>query len=191
MYSGYSIVRYNTRKINAGGSVIQTLPEIENIFNDNRKYLTMINRKSTNWIFSDEGKKYAGKQFQKWLMYRGIIHEVTTTYSLESYGNVGCLNRTLVDMAGTVFDSMNGINGPLLAEAVNTFSSFRNRLFTKGCRETKTPYKIIDGTRPNARNCRVFQSEAIVHVPAQKREKHFCVRDKESISVGCCEADAY
>lgn len=175
-YSGYSMVRIITRKSEAARCVVQMITALENILNDKLKLLTLLNRNSVKWIRSDEDGVYVGHQFGMWLSQRGIIHEVATAYSPESSGSPNRLNRTLMDMARTMLESMNGINDKIWAEAINASNFIGNRLFPKSCMETKTSNEIIHGGNPNVGHCPNFGRGAFVHVPAQKRDGKFFAR---------------
>lgn len=130
--------------------------------------------------------------FLNWLKQRGITHESTNAYSPESKGVTERLNETLMDMARTMLlNSSENRRNKMWADAINTANYIRNRIYTKPCRENKTPYETVNGSKPEISHLRVFGSDAFVHTPKQRRNHKFDNRSKKGIFIGYDKVKAY
>lgn len=190
-YSGYSIARFLARKSETGDAVVEMVHELENLLNGSLQRLTSINRNTLKWMRTDGGGEYIGTEFQEWIKRRGIVHEITTTYSPESNGAAERLNRTLLDMARTMMIGMETQRKDLWAEAVHIASFLRNRLLSKSSRERKKPYEIIHGKRLRLDHLRTFGSRAYVHKRKEVRHWKFDSRALPGTLVGFCQGNAY
>lgn len=56
-------------------------------------------RKNIQGLRSERGGEYQNRLFMGRMKSRGIVHKITVSYSPESNGEAGRLNRTLLDMA--------------------------------------------------------------------------------------------
>lgn len=135
-------------------------------------------------IRTDNGKEYCNVHFEKYLSDSGIVHQTSTPYTPQHNGMAERMNRTLVERARCMLFYAD-LNKPFWAEAIATAAYIVNRSPTKllGC---KTPYEMWTGKKPNLSHIRIFGSEAMVHIPKEKRRKW----DKKSnrmILVGYCE----
>ena len=82
----------------------------------------------------------------------------------------------------------------LWAEAVNTASHIRNRLYTSACNfEGKTPYEVVLKKKPDLSYIRMFGCKAFVHIPKEKRagKSKFEDRARIGILVGFTHGNAY
>lgn len=79
-YSGYSLVRFVARKIEAGDAVIKMVRELEYLMNGSLRQLTSINCNSLKWMRSNGGRPYIANYFEEYVSRRGIVHEVATAY---------------------------------------------------------------------------------------------------------------
>ena len=143
---------------------------------------------------SDNDSVFLSSDFQNWLRGKGIVHELTSTYSPESNGKAERLNRTLIDMARTMLMNINSdwIQQRLWAEAVNTANFLRNRMFcTASNDKSKTPYETIMNKQPYLGHIREFGSKAFVHIPKQKRRRKFEARSRVGILVGYERGNSY
>lgn len=147
--SEYSIVRSIHRNSEVGDAVVEMIQESKTLFNSKICHMTTINKNVVEWIRSDGGGEYIGTNFSNRLKRRGIVHEVTTSYSPESNSNSEKLNRTLLYMARTMPIVLEKSGNDLCAEAVNAACYIKNRLVTRSCKQSRTSYEINHGRRPN------------------------------------------
>ncbi|XP_062529208.1 uncharacterized protein LOC105841774 isoform X3 [Bombyx mori] len=95
------------------------------------------------------------------------------------------MNRTLVERARCMLFYAN-LEKKFWTEAVATAAYVVNRSPTKSL-EGKTPYELWKGKKPNLSHLKIFGSEAMVHVPKEKRHKW----DKKSVKMifmGYCDS---
>lgn len=134
---------------------------------------------------TDNGKEYCNYNFEKYLSNHGIIHQTSTPYTPQQNGLAERMNRTLVERARCMLFYAN-LEKKFWAEAVATAAYVVNRSPTKSL-EGKTPYELWKGKKPNLSHLKIFGSEAMVHVPKEKRHKW----DKKSVKMifmGYCDS---
>lgn len=66
-----------------------------------------------------DGGEKIGKEFFDWIKKKGILHEETRLYSLDSNGPAKHLNHTLMDIAQTLLINMEIAPESLWADAIN------------------------------------------------------------------------
>lgn len=133
---------------------------------------------------SDNGGEFCSRQVERFLSDNGIIHQKTTPYTPEQNGMLERMNRTVGEKASCLlFDS--GLSKCFWAEAVHTAVYLRNRCVAKGL-GNKTPYEMWHNKRPNVKHIKIFGSEAMVHVPKQKRTK-LDKKSQKMLLIGFCD----
>lgn len=169
--SGFSLIRFLRRKSKASEAVQEMVKEIQNLFNTNVSHFMIMNRKNVKWLRSDGGGEYISKVARAWMKENGIVHELTTLYSPESNGKAERLNRTLLDMARCMILNINQRNSVRYwAEAIDTASYLRNRMYTKRCVPGKTSFENLRKRKPSLVYAKGFECAAFVHRSKQKRK---------------------
>lgn len=97
-YSGFYMVRFLKRKMDARDAVKEMMYEFENLLSSKICNLSLIERTKVKWIRSDGEGEYNEKSFTSWLRAKGIVNDGTTAYSPESNGRAERLNRTMLDI---------------------------------------------------------------------------------------------
>lgn len=133
---------------------------------------------------TDNGKEYCNSNFERYLANCGIIHQTSAPYSPQQNGLSERMNRTLVEKARCMISYAN-LNKPIWAEAIATAAYIVNRSPTKG-HEQSTPYEMWTGHKPKLSHMRIFGSEAMVHVPKERRQK-WDKKSEKMIFVGYCD----
>jgi len=113
-------------------------------------------------IRSDRGGEYLSAEFDKYLKDRGIKRQLTVHHSPQQNGVAERLNRTLVEHACAM---LLGRNKPkyLWAEAINYSTWLKNR-FPSSAIPGKTPYELINKSKPNLAMAHEFGAPVYVHV---------------------------
>ena len=75
---------------------------------------------------TDNGEEYVSKDFEAYLISKGIKHELTIAYTPEQNGVAERMNRTLMESARAMMSHAN-LPNPFWAEAVATAVYLRNR----------------------------------------------------------------
>lgn len=134
-------------------------------------FKTLVENQTNNKIKAlrtDNGGEFCSSLFEKFLSEHGIIHQKTNPYTPQKNGMSERMNRTLVEKARCLlFDA--GLKEHFWAEAVNTAVYLRNRSIVTGLK--KTPYEIWTKKKPSISNIRIFGSEVMMLIPAEKRKK--------------------
>lgn len=83
------------------------------------------------------------------------------------------MNRTVIDMRLTMLLNMEEVPKLLWAKAIHIAFYIRNRLITKSCSESRTPFEVIHGSRPHVEHFKNVGPRASVHIPIELREGKF------------------
>jgi hypothetical protein len=125
-------------------------------------------------------------EFDRYLKDQGIKQQLTVHHSPQQNGVAECLNRTLVEHAQAM---LLGRDMPkiLWAEVLNYATWLKNRLPSRAT-PGKTPYELINKTKPNLVLAHKFGTPVYVHVTtggnleAKAEEATFVRVDQESKS---------
>jgi transposase InsO family protein len=98
-------------------------------------------------IRSDNGTEFKNTQVEDFLDEEGIKHEFSAPYTPQQNGVAKRKNRTLIEMARTMFDEYN-ISDRFWAEAINTECHATNRLYLHKLLK-KISYELITGNKHN------------------------------------------
>jgi hypothetical protein len=136
-----------------------------------KKFLTDFSQ--TEWriktLRTDNGREYVNQYFRKFLLEKGIKHELTPPYLPALNGLAERENRTLVEMARSAL-LLKDLPQNLWAEAINSAAHIMNRVPNRKNTKT-TPYEQWFGEKPDISHLRVFGSTAFVHINGQLRTK--------------------
>lgn len=119
-------------------------------------------------IRSDGGGEYSSVSLGKYLRQNGIVLQQTVPYSPQQNGVAERKNRSLMDMMRCLLAESN-LPTKYWGEAVTTANFLQNRPPSSSV--PRTPHEIWTGRLPCYKHLHVFGSEALVHVPAEKRRK--------------------
>jgi transposase InsO family protein len=97
-------------------------------------------------IRSDNGTEFKNSQIEGFLEEEGIKHELSSPYTPQQNGVVESKNRTLLDMARTMFDKYKTPDR-FWVEAINTACYSINRLYLHRILK-KTSYELLTGKKP-------------------------------------------
>ena len=104
---------------------------------------------------TDNGGEYVSKEFENYLMSKGIHHELTTPYTPQQNGVAERMNRSLMESArAMLFHAC--LPNTYWAEAVATAAYTRNRLHTSAVKDQMTPYERWHNRKPDLKHMRVF-----------------------------------
>jgi hypothetical protein len=120
-------------------------------------------------IRSDNGTEFKNSQIEGFLEDEGIKHEFSSPYTPQKNGVVERKNRTLLDMARTMFDEYKTLDR-FWAEAVNTACYAINRLYLHRILK-KTSYELLTDKKPNVSYFRVFGSKCFILVKRGRKSK--------------------
>ena len=112
-----------------------------------------------NILRSDNGGEYISKEFQSYLMSKGIHHELTAPYYPAQNGTAERINQTLMESARTMMPDK------YRAEAVATAAYLQNRVLTRSLSERMTPYEKWYGRKPDLSHLKVFGCMAYAYIP--------------------------
>jgi hypothetical protein len=132
-------------------------------------------------IRSDNGTEFKNSQIEGFLEEEGIKHEFSSPYTPQQNGVVERKNRTLLDMARTMFDEYKTPDR-FWAEAINTACYSINRLYLHRILK-KTSYELLTGKMPNVSYFRVFGSKCFILVKRGRKSK-FAPKAIEGILLG-------
>jgi hypothetical protein len=120
-------------------------------------------------IRSDNGTEFKNSQIEGFLEEEGIKHEFSSPYTPQQNGVVERKNRTLLDMARTMFDEYK-TSDRFWAEAINTACYSINRLYHHRILK-KTSYELLTGKKPNVSYFRVFGSKCFILIKKGRKSK--------------------
>jgi hypothetical protein len=120
-------------------------------------------------IRSDNGTEFKNSQIEGFLDEEGIKHEFSSPYTPQQNGVVERKNRTLLDMARTMFDEYKTPDR-IWAEVINTACYSVNRLYLHRILK-KTSYELLTGKKPNFSYFRVFGSKCFILIKRGRNYK--------------------
>jgi transposase InsO family protein len=110
-------------------------------------------------IRRDNGTEFKNSQIEGFLEEDGIKYEFSSPYTPQQNSIVERKNRTLLDMARTMFDEYNTPDR-FWAEAINAACYSINRLYLHRILK-KTSYELLTGKKPNVSYFRVFWEQML------------------------------
>jgi hypothetical protein len=168
-YSGYSVVKMLKKKSDVAATIKEVFTLLENQLD-----------KSIKAVRTDNGGEYVNNELTAYFKEKGIEHQTTMAHTPEQNGRAERLNQTLEDKAKPMLSEA-GLPESLWGEAVNTANYLRIRTPMAG--QTKTPFELMWGKKPDLSHLRPFGCEAFVLIPKVKRTKLDDTSDK-GIMVG-------
>lgn len=148
-------------------------------------FLEMAERQSGNklrTLRTDGGGEFTSHAFQDYCAKRGIVRQVTATYSSSMNGVAEIRHQMLQYQARTMLIQA-GLSIGYWAEVINTANYVLNRLPTSSV-QGKTPYESWTGRKPSLKHLRVFGAPTYVHVHEAKRSSKFDERSEKMVLVG-------
>jgi len=125
--------------------------------------------KKAQAIRSDRGGEFTGNSLGNYFRSRMIKHQLTAPYSPQQNGKAERLNRTLVNrIRALLLDAQ--LPKTLWTEALRTANYLRNRVSPSARDDTKTPYELFTGQKPDISHLRVFGCTAYAADPTHKRK---------------------
>lgn len=152
------------------------------VFDRFREYEQLVSNKfgrAIKTLRADNGLEYCNDKMRKYMTAKGIRMENTAPYTPQQNGRAERDNRTIVECARTMLQAKK-LPKSLWAEAVNTAVYTLNRTGHSRVGESKTPYELWTGKKPDLSHVRIFGSEAFVHVPKMFTKK-FDARAKRTL----------
>ena len=119
-------------------------------------------------VRTDGGGEYINNKLEEFFSSKGIQHQKTVPYTPQQNGAAERLNRTLNERVRAMLEDSQ-LPDELWAEAATTACYIRNRSPVSG--ESKTPWQLFHGSKPDVKMLRTFGATAYAHVPAQLRKK--------------------
>lgn len=150
-YSNFPYIRFLKKKLDA----LQAWIDIcELICNEHGAYPRAIR--------SDRGGEYINKSFHAYCLEKGIKHEPTAAYTLESNGKAERFNLTLANMVQAAL--LGNIPKSMWAEAFNWACHLRN-LLPLSTLQGRTSLKVFYNTKPSIGHFKLFYSPVFVYIP--------------------------
>ena len=156
-YSKLSVVRFVEHKSDLPEVVIATFKLMENLTD-----------KKLKMVRTDRGSEYLNSTNDAFFKSKGIQHQTTAPYTPQQNGQAERLNRTIMERVRAMLQASK-LPLNLWAEAANTACVIRNVSPASG--QSKTPYELFWGTKPDVSQLRIFGCPAYVHVPKDLRHK--------------------
>lgn len=144
--------------------------EVFERFKEFEKLVTNDTGTTIGVLRSDNGGEYISSEFESYLKFKGIRHELTAPHTPQQNGVAERMNRTLMESARSMMAHAR-LPNCFWAEAVSTAAYLRNRTATTAFEKMLTPYERWYGVKPNVSNLRVFGCMAYAHVPDSGRTK--------------------
>lgn len=165
---------------------LKTKDEVFEYFKQFKSMVENQTERKIKTLRSDNGGEFCGTAFEDFLKKAGIVHQKSNPYSPEQNGSAERLNRTIVEKARCMlFDAK--LDKKFWAEAVNTAVYIRNRSTTSSLANSKTPFEMWYGKKPDIGNLRIFGSKVMTHIPKTNRLK-WDKKSKKTILVGYSES---
>ena len=154
------------------------------------KVLNVIRRsnqthKQIKKLRTDNGGEYLSNQFNTYLQYHGIQHQLTIAYTPQQNGKAERMNRTIMDLVRSCLHSKN-LDKKFWAEALQTVTYIRNRVPSNTIENGKTPYELWTGDKPDLSNLQIFGSSCWYIIPKSKIKK-LDKRSRKAIFIGYLE----
>ena len=118
---------------------------------------------------TDCGKEFCNEGVKRFLLSRGIKHELSTPKAPEQNGYIERQNRTVVESARSMLHARK-LSLYLWAAVTATAVYVRNRAASNSLSD-KTPYELWYGEKPSVKHLKVFGSTCYVHIPKDQRSK--------------------
>jgi hypothetical protein len=152
-------------------SVVQPLARKSDVVTTTRDVLEQLEALSgarMRTVRTDGGGEYVNHELDGYFRSKGIRHQQTVRYTPEQNGAAERLNRTLMERVRAMLEDSQ-LSDQLWAEAVVTANYIRNRSPVTG--QTKTPWELFHGSKPDVGQLRAFGAQAWAHVPDKLRKK--------------------
>lgn len=157
-YSSYRFVYFIKNKYETKEKIEEFIELFENEF-----------RYKIKRFRSDNGTEFVNRVVENLFKTKGIVHELTVSYTPEQNGRIEREMRTVVESARTMI-IQSGLGKELWAEAVNTAVFTINRT-GKSKVSGKTPYELLYNKCFDVTLLREFGTKVCTHVPKQLRLK--------------------
>lgn len=156
-YSGYRMVRFISGKYEIPDEVKSMISQAKvETGNDVVKLVT------------DNGSEFMNNSLQQFLKKRGIVHQTSVVYTPEQNGFIERDNRTIQESGRTML-LKSRLSPEFWAEAINCAVYTMNRTIKSS--ETRTPYELWTGNKPDVGNLKIFGQKAVIRVPDNRRSK--------------------
>jgi transposase InsO family protein len=119
-------------------------------------------------IRSNNGIEFKNSQIEGFLEKEGVKHEFSSPYTPQQNGVVERNNRTLLDMARTMFDEYKTPDR-FWVKAINT-ACYSIKLYLHRILK-KTSYELLTGKKPNVSYFRVFGSKCFILIKRARKSK--------------------
>uniref|UniRef100_A0AAV1T9V0 Polyprotein n=1 Tax=Peronospora matthiolae TaxID=2874970 RepID=A0AAV1T9V0_9STRA len=120
-------------------------------------------------IRSDNGGEFTSYRFNKYCVNHGIIHQTSVPYTPQQNGFAERMNRALAEMARSMLSHME-VDRMWWGEAVMIAAHTLNRI-PNTARPNKSPFEVMNGSKPDLSYFRVFGSTGYTRVADCKRTK--------------------
>lgn len=115
----------------------------------------------------DNGKEYLNRDIYNFIKYKGIELLPCPPYVHELNGVAERFNRSAMDIGRCLLREAK-VHKRYWPEIIKTVSYLKNRTLANTT-ENKTPYEILTGKKPDARNLKIYGSKVFVRTPEVKR----------------------
>jgi len=149
-------------------------------------FLSIKNKYNTRIIYirTDNGTEFCNNNFNLFFKSYGIKHQLTVPYNPQQNGRVERFNGTLINSAKAMLNDSK-LSHQFWEDATSTANYIHNRIPHKGI-NMKIPYEIINKTKVNYSNIKVFGCKVYFFIPKVFRSK-FDNNTKPGIFLGYSE----
>jgi transposase InsO family protein len=120
-------------------------------------------------VRSDRGGEFVNNTMRAWLTEKGILHDLSCSYTPQQNGKAERMNRTLAEMVRCMLLG-SGLPKKYWDYAVQYATWIQNRCVTAKRRHV-TAYQLLMGERPSLGQAKVFGCMAQVYVPEKMRQR--------------------
>ena len=150
-------------------------------FKEYEAMVTNVTGKKIKVFRSDNGGEYNSREFNDFLVSKGIVKQRSIPRTPQQNGIAERMNRTIQESARSMLHDAE-LPYSFWAEAVATAVILRNRSPTVSV-ENETPYESFNGRKPDVSHLKVFGCDAYMHIPKEDRKK-WDPKSKKCIFIG-------
>ena len=141
---------------------VYTIPSKDQAINGFKRFVAEmgVTEQQIRVLRSDNGTEFCNKEFEKYLLDLGILHETTNTYTPSENGVAERTWRILFNMTRAML-ILSGLDAGWWYKALKMAAYIRNRILSSAL-PGKTPYEAMFGKKPDLSHMHPFGSPVFV-----------------------------
>ena len=173
-FSDYKFIEFLHKKSEASTVVKRIIHKAE-----------LLSKNTVRSITTDNGSEYVNHELDDWLSKKGIIHELTVSYTPEQNGRAERANRTVIEGIRTLLQNCKFMKDRerLWAEAANTFIHTHNLTLSPRDKQ-KTRFELMTKKKPDVNHLKIFGQRAMIRLNDHERSGKFAVKGVECRFIG-------